>query len=92
MRCPECHALMDEGAIPVHQGLHFLRNRHGRYRDFAENIPGTSAIVRPNDLAAWRCRKCELVVFAYGQRHLDQQRHDAATHRPVDTTDTAAEG
>lgn len=92
MRCPECHAIMDEGVLPIHQGLHFLRNRSGRYREFAESLPGTSAVMRANDLTAWRCRRCQLVTFAYGDRHLREMQKQAAHHPQAADADEGSDG
>lgn len=66
MNCPQCHGLMEDGSLPVGEGLHWLRWREG-LGDFAEHIPGTHAVMRPNHLEAWRCKKCLLILFRYGK-------------------------
>ena len=30
-------------------------------------MPGTSTMMRRNRLPAWRCVRCEMVLFRYGQ-------------------------
>ena len=57
------------------QGLLWVRNFEGSATDFAENIPGTNAIMRANRLPAWRCVSCELVTLRYG--------HEVHKHMPV---------
>ncbi len=54
-----------------------MRRAEGPYGDFAESIPGTHAILRPNRLPAWKCNACELVLFRFGHdlaRQQDRQR------------------
>ena len=75
MRCPDCHAYLEEGYLSVKEGLNWLRCADTPTGlQFAEGIRGTNAIMRSNRLAAWRCRKCELVLFAHGNRHEQAQR------------------
>ena len=57
---------MEDGAVPLSEGLHWLRRRKGQH-DFAEDLPGTHAILRQNHLEAWRCKRCQLVLFRYGK-------------------------
>ena len=68
MRCPECNALMEEGLLPVSDGLHWVRGRKpGGGAAMAEDVPGTHAVMRPNRMEAWRCKKCHLILFRYGE-------------------------
>lgn len=71
MRCPECNVLMEEGLLPVADGLHWLRGRPtgggGGAGGMAEDVPGTHAVMRPNRMEGWRCKKCHLILFRYGQ-------------------------
>ena len=68
MRCPECNALFEEGLLPVAHGMHWVRGRKpGGVGAFAEDVPGTHAVMRPNRLEGWRCKKCHLILFRYGQ-------------------------
>ena len=68
MRCPECNALMEEGLVPVADGLHWVRGRKpGGGGAMAEDVPGTHAVMRPNRMTGWRCKKCHLILFRYGQ-------------------------
>lgn len=70
MRCPECNALMEEGLLPVSDGLHWLRGRPtggSGVVGMAEDVPGTHAVMRPNRMEGWRCKKCHLILFRYGQ-------------------------
>ena len=67
MRCPECNALMEEGLLPVAEGLHWLRGRKPGGPGMAEDVPGTHAVMRPNRMEGWRCKKCHLILFRYGE-------------------------
>ena len=67
MRCPECNALFEEGLLPVSDGLHWVRGRSQGSAGMAEDVPGTHAVMRPNRMQAWRCRKCKLITFRYGE-------------------------
>ncbi|WP_432797646.1 PF20097 family protein [Poriferisphaera sp. WC338] len=67
VRCPSCHAIMDEGSLPVSTGLTWVNGRKGEGHEFAENLPGTHAVMRPNHVMAWRCRKCNVITFKYGK-------------------------
>ncbi len=67
MRCPECNATMEEGLLPVSDGLHWSRGRSTAGGGMAEDVPGTHAVMRPNRMEAWRCKKCHLILFRYGQ-------------------------
>jgi len=58
---------MQTGFIPVSQGMHFIRGDGRAAHHFAEDIPGTNAIMRTNRLLAWRCKACEIVLFRYGR-------------------------
>jgi len=71
LRCPACKAVMEEGVMPSEAGLRWLRRTRTGTTDFAESIPNTMAILRPNRLVAWRCKACELVLFHYGKPMLD---------------------
>lgn len=67
LRCPNCKANMQTGFLPVSKGMHFIRGTGKAASHFAEDIPGTHAIMRSNKLLAWRCKACQLVVFRYGR-------------------------
>lgn len=67
MRCPECNATMEEGLLPVSDGLHWSRGRATGGSGMAEDVPGTHAVMRPNRMEGWRCKKCHLILFRYGQ-------------------------
>ncbi|MEM6459569.1 MAG: PF20097 family protein [Planctomycetota bacterium] len=82
MRCPQCRVRMTPGHVAVSQGLHWLRRAEGPYGDFAENIPGTHAVLRANRLAAWRCSSCQLVLLRYGH---DQQRQQELARSTLPT-------
>jgi len=78
MRCPDCHNHLEEGYVSVKDGLNWLRSANTPTGvQFAEGIPGTSAIMRSNRLVGWRCRKCELIIFAHGRRHEEAERERA---------------
>lgn len=85
LRCPACRAVMQVGYLPVSDGLHFVRGDGNAANSFAEDIPGTHAVMRSNRLLAWRCKACHLVTFKYGRdnaKHLDrmaEHEEDAAT-------------
>lgn len=68
LRCPHCHALMQTGFLPTSTGMHFIRGDGKAASQFAESLPGTHAIMRPNRLLAWRCKACEVVIFKYGRK------------------------
>ncbi len=67
LRCPQCRQWMQPGFVAVSQGLLWLRNPESATVDFAENLPGTNAIMRANRLPGWRCLSCELVLLRYGR-------------------------
>ena len=67
LRCPSCHTMMQTGFLPISRGMHFIRGDGNAAHHFAEDIPGTHAIMRNNRLIAWRCKKCGLIVFRYGR-------------------------
>lgn len=67
LRCPQCHGPMEEGCVPAANGLLWVRGRMIGENAMAEDLPGTHAVMRPNRLEAWRCRKCQLVTFRYGK-------------------------
>lgn len=80
LRCPKCQSLMQTGFVPVSRGMHFIRGDGTAASHFAEDLPGTHAIMRTNRLLAWRCKGCQVVVFKYGrdnakliERLLDEQ-------------------
>lgn len=73
---------MTPGHVAVSQGLSWMRRAEGPYGDFAENIPGTHAVMRANRLPAWRCHSCQLVLFRYGH---DVQRQEAIKRGSVAT-------
>lgn len=33
----------------------------------AEDVPGTHAVMRPNRMEGYRCKKCHLILFRYGE-------------------------
>ena len=77
--CPGCGAVMIRGSVSVSQGMVWRRNTRSGGRDFAEDLPGTHAVLRPNRLPAWRCAGCELVLVRYGRKiHRHFQREDDA--------------
>lgn len=67
MRCPKCHATMQAGFLPVSKGMCFIRGDGKAASSFAEDLPGTYAVMRSNKLIAWRCKACEMVIFKYGR-------------------------
>ena len=69
LRCPHCKALMQTGFLPTSTGMHFIRGDGKAASHFAEDLPGTHSIMRSNRLLAWRCKKCEVVVFKYGRNN-----------------------
>ena len=79
LRCPACRTWMNTGYVSVSQGLLWRRNVDGEHRDFAEAIPGTHAIMRANDLPAWRCPQCQLVTMQYGHDARKQAGRTKAT-------------
>lgn len=74
-RCPQCRAWMTAGHVSVSQGLHWMRRAEGPLGDFAETLPGTHAVLRPNRLPAWRCTACQLVLMQYGHDVHKQSTH-----------------
>ena len=69
LRCPHCKSLMQTGFLPVSKGMHFIRGDGKAASHFAEDLPGTHAVMRSNRLLAWRCKACEVVVFKYGRNN-----------------------
>ncbi|MBX2851462.1 MAG: hypothetical protein KTR15_06940 [Phycisphaeraceae bacterium] len=69
IRCPHCKALMQAGFLPTSTGMHFIRGDGKAASQFAEDLPGTHSIMRSNRLLAWRCKRCEIVVFKYGRNN-----------------------
>ena len=69
LRCPHCKSLMQTGFLPTSTGMHFIRGDGKAASNFAENLPGTHAIMRTNRLLAWRCQACEIVLFKYGRNN-----------------------
>jgi len=68
-RCPHCNALMQEGFVPISDGMHFIRGDGKAASQFAEDIPGTHSIMRTNRLIAWRCKPCQMILFKYGREN-----------------------
>ncbi|MFP4145817.1 MAG: PF20097 family protein [Phycisphaeraceae bacterium] len=66
VRCPTCHARMEEGFVPTGGGMQWYRKRDGGVA-FAESLPGTITWLRRARLPAWRCRKCQYVLLRYGE-------------------------
>jgi len=60
---------MQTGFLPTSMGMHFIRGDGKAASHFAENLPGTHAIMRTNRLLAWRCKACEIVLFKYGRNN-----------------------
>lgn len=58
---------MEEGYIPTGGGMHWFRKREGSSVDFAEALPGTFTWFRRVRLPAWRCKKCKIITFRYGE-------------------------
>lgn len=58
---------MQDGYLPVNDGLVFVRGDGNAANSFAEDLPGTHAVMRTNRLLAWRCKACHLVMFKYGR-------------------------
>ena len=69
LRCPYCHSQMQTGFLPTSTGMHFIRGDGKAASQFAEDLPGTHAIMRSNRLLAWRCKACEVVLFKYGRNN-----------------------
>lgn len=69
LRCPHCKTLMQTGFLPTSTGMHFIRGDGKAASQFAEDLPGTHSIMRSNRLLAWRCKKCEVVLFKYGRNN-----------------------
>jgi hypothetical protein len=86
MRCPQCQALLEEGVVPISGGIHWLRRKDGDIYDFAEDVPGTHAIMRPNRLPAWRCKKCQLILFRFGHEAQAQQQRETFSESSGETT------
>jgi hypothetical protein len=60
---------MQAGFLPTSTGMHFIRGDGKAASQFAEDLPGTHAIMRSNRLLAWRCKGCEVVLFKYGRNN-----------------------
>ncbi|BAM03482.1 PF20097 family protein [Phycisphaera mikurensis] len=84
LRCPSCDGWQQAGFVAVSEGLLWLRNAEGP-SDFAEAIPGTSAILKANRLPAWRCQRCELVTMRVGR----DPRRRRATRKKTRLLETA---
>ncbi|MEO0474836.1 MAG: PF20097 family protein [Planctomycetota bacterium] len=69
LRCPICQSVMQTGFLPTSTGMHFIRGDGKAASQFAEDLPGTHAIMRSNRLLAWRCKSCEVVIFKYGRNN-----------------------
>lgn len=67
LRCPQCKALMQTGFLPISQGMHFIPGDGRAAHHFAQNLPGTFAVMRTNRLLAWRCKACDIAMFKYGR-------------------------
>jgi len=81
---------MSEGLLPVSDGLHWLRGRKPGNTGMAEDIPGTHAVMRPNRMEGWRCKKCHLVLFRYGQSW--DANKEAQMRIATETADAEADG
>lgn len=89
LRCPACKTLMQDGYLPISDGLHFIRGDGNAAGAFAEDLPGTHAVMRTNRLLAWRCKPCQMVVFKYGRdnaKHIERlaELEDAAQAEDAD--------
>lgn len=87
MRCPKCHSTMASGFIPTGGGLSWFRRSDGPSTDFAQHVPGTFAILRRARLPAWRCVRCQLIIFEYGhdvQRRLAMKQVNEQADQPND--------
>ena len=59
---------MEEGLLPVSHGMHWVKGRKpGGATGMAEDVPGTHAVMRPNRMEGYRCKKCHLIMFRYGE-------------------------
>lgn len=87
LRCPACGAGMEEGAVSVSHGLKWRRMRGSDMADMVEDLPGTHAIMRPNHLLAWRCKKCKLVTVQYGK---PLEQHPVVQRRFAEAEDLEA--
>ena len=72
LKCPHCHALMQQGFLPISGGLKFIRGDGRSASSFAEGLPGTNAVLRSNRMPAWRCKGCKLILFRYGRDNAKQ--------------------
>jgi hypothetical protein len=82
---------MTEGMLPISNGLTWVRGRGKDAATFAEDLPGTHAVLRPNRLDAWRCSQCKLVLFRYGideakRRARREELREEADAEPADNT------
>ena len=69
MNCPQCHSSMQDGFIPAGGGIFwFRREPDPQLFAFAKALPGTSSWFRRAKLEAYRCPRCELVLFRYGKQ------------------------
>jgi hypothetical protein len=83
MKCPECHAAMEEGTIPTGGGMFWYRKRQpSGLNVFAKALPGTFAWFRRARLEAYHCARCRFVLFRYGQQ-VDENRLDARVESDV---------
>ena len=93
IRCLHCRQWMQAGFVSVSQGLLWMRHFEGSAGDFAENIPGTHAVMRANRLPAWRCVSCELVTMRYGHevhKHMPASKHAEPVAPESDEEDEGA--
>jgi hypothetical protein len=84
VHCPQCHGTMRGGFVAIEQGLRWVR-RSDAGQDFVEHVPGTHAVMRANRLPAWRCTRCKLITFRYGEqaaRQPEPTRPDALPDAP----------
>ncbi|MFI4861413.1 MAG: PF20097 family protein [Phycisphaerales bacterium JB063] len=91
VRCPGCRAVMQDGYLPVNDGLVFVRGDGKAAGSFAEDIPGTHAVMRSNRLFAWRCKACHLVLFKYGRDNAKHVERIAALNEDESPADHEAE-
>ena len=73
MQCPQCHTAMQNGYIPTGGGINWFRHRESDLFPFAVALPGTSSWFRKAKLEAYRCSRCELIIFRYGKQVDDEQ-------------------
>jgi hypothetical protein len=66
--CPLCGSKMEKGVIGVGRGIVWSKEKH---TTIWKRLFGNDIIVRAGwaaaNLEAYRCRKCKLVIFRYGE-------------------------